>query len=58
MEAILNSTRIEYFALARPLLRQLDLVNIWKKDSEHISKCVNCNKCFDLNGNSCVFNKQ
>jgi 2,4-dienoyl-CoA reductase-like NADH-dependent reductase (Old Yellow Enzyme family) len=57
MEAILNSTQIEYFALYRPLLRQPDLVNIWEKDAEHISKCINCNKCFDLNGNSCVFNK-
>jgi 2,4-dienoyl-CoA reductase-like NADH-dependent reductase (Old Yellow Enzyme family) len=37
MEAILNSTQIEYFALARSLLRQLDLVNIWEKDAEHIS---------------------
>ncbi len=54
----MNSLRIEYFALARPLLRQPDLVNIWKKDAEHISKCVNCNNCFGSNRNFCVFNKQ
>lgn len=59
MEKILNETKIQYFSLARPLLRQSDLVNTWEKDLNQASKCISCNKCFlDRDGgNVCIYNK-
>jgi len=56
MNEILNKTKIEYFALSRPLIRQSELVNIWQEDINRISKCISCNKCFRTAGNRCIFN--
>jgi 2,4-dienoyl-CoA reductase-like NADH-dependent reductase (Old Yellow Enzyme family) len=57
MAKILNSTRIEYFSLSRPLVRQPDMVNLWMKDFNEAPKCVSCGKCMQTTGTSCVFNK-
>jgi 2,4-dienoyl-CoA reductase-like NADH-dependent reductase (Old Yellow Enzyme family) len=57
MAQILTSTRIEYFSLSRPLVRQPDMVNLWMKDFNETPKCISCGKCMQSTGTSCVFNK-
>ena len=57
MEDILNSTNIEYFSIARPLLTEADLINKWKKNRDYAPKCISCNKCGETQPNSCIFNR-
>lgn len=57
MMQILNKTGIEYFSLSRPLICQPDLVNLWMRDSNEVPKCISCSKCMQLNGISCILNK-
>ncbi|MGL5123121.1 MAG: NADH:flavin oxidoreductase [Fusobacteriaceae bacterium] len=52
---ILNTSKISYISIARPLLRESDLVNKWKIDSEKVSKCISCNKCLSPKGSICIF---
>ncbi len=56
MTEILNKTKISYFALSRPLIRQPDLVNIWQEDEDRAPECISCDKCFREDGNTCIFN--
>jgi 2,4-dienoyl-CoA reductase-like NADH-dependent reductase (Old Yellow Enzyme family) len=55
MEEILNTSKIEYFALSRPLLREPDLVNVWRDDLNKEAECISCNACFRSDGNACIF---
>jgi 2,4-dienoyl-CoA reductase-like NADH-dependent reductase (Old Yellow Enzyme family) len=57
MMQILDTTRIEYFSLSRPLIRQPDLVKLWMEELNEVPKCVSCGKCMQADGTSCVFNK-
>ncbi len=52
----LNTKGIEYFALARPLVREADLINKWKNSTEETALCISCNKCFVTEGKRCIFN--
>ncbi len=52
----LNQKGIEYFALARALVREPDLINKWKKDPTQKALCISCNKCFATEGKRCIFN--
>jgi len=54
LEKILNSTNIGYFAFARPLLSEPDLVNRWESGNREKLRCVACNKCRDKEGNICI----
>ncbi|UCF88293.1 MAG: NADH:flavin oxidoreductase, partial [bacterium] len=36
----------DLFSLSRPLIREPDLVNIWRRDPGHRSTCTSCNLCF------------
>lgn len=54
MEAILNSSFVDYFSLARPLIREADLVNQWRADPAKVPACVSCNRCFRTGGNTCA----
>lgn len=56
MNDILESTDIEFFSIARPLLSEPDLINTWKIDPTHRPRCVSCNKCWLSEPNSCVLN--
>lgn len=58
MEQILNSSRIEYMALSRPLLCEPDLVNKWSRDRDYKPKCLSCNRCFHETGNSCYMERE
>jgi 2,4-dienoyl-CoA reductase-like NADH-dependent reductase (Old Yellow Enzyme family) len=57
MDELLNSTRIEYFSIARPLLCEPDLINRWTVNREYVPKCISCNKCWETEPNSCIFNR-
>ncbi|MGL4732380.1 MAG: NADH:flavin oxidoreductase [Fusobacteriaceae bacterium] len=52
IEDILNSSKIEFISLSRPLVSEPDLINRWIKDRSR-AKCISCNRCF-LNGKRCV----
>ena len=58
MTKILNDTKISYFSLARTLLCEADLINKWQEYSSYSPKCIACNKCWSLKGNTCVFNRK
>ncbi len=55
MDQLLNSTGIGYFSLSRPLIRQPDLVNLWKNDPGSETECLSCNQCRQPGGNVCPF---
>lgn len=57
MQEILQNTDIEYFSIARPLLSEPNLINKWIKDKKYIPKCISCNKCWETEPNSCIFNR-
>jgi len=57
MTKILNETRISYFSLSRTLLCEPDLVKKWQENNLYKPKCIACNKCWSLKGNSCIFNR-
>jgi 2,4-dienoyl-CoA reductase-like NADH-dependent reductase (Old Yellow Enzyme family) len=46
IKKFLDDQVADLFALSRPLIREPDLVNIWRKDPSHRSTCISCNLCF------------
>jgi len=58
MENILNSSRIEYMALSRPLLSEPDLVNRWAKERTYRPRCTSCSRCFHDDGNDCDLDRE
>lgn len=57
MEEILNTTKIEYFSLARPLTAEPDLINRWISGDTKKPKCISCNQCYNTIGKRCILNK-
>lgn len=57
MEDILNNSKIQYASLSRPFLREPDLINRWAVEDNSKAKCISCGKCRDIQGNSCIFNR-
>lgn len=57
MNQILNTTKINYFSLSRPLISQPDLVNLWENNLINKPKCISCDKCMQEDGISCIFNR-
>lgn len=58
IDSILNSTNISYFSLARTLVCEPDLVNIWAENPSYKPKCVACNRCWSKTGTDCVLNRK
>ncbi|WP_028829276.1 NADH:flavin oxidoreductase [Proteocatella sphenisci] len=58
MTNILENTKIEYFSLSRPFLREPHLINRWILEEDSVAKCISCGKCLDAEGNSCIFNRK
>ena len=56
IQYVLNNSNIEYIALGRPLICELDLVKKWKNGETKKAKCVSCNSCMK-NHCVCVFNQ-
>ena len=57
LEEILNSSKIEYFSLSRPLICESDLINRWQTGDLKRAKCISCNKCLGLESTTCILNK-
>jgi 2,4-dienoyl-CoA reductase-like NADH-dependent reductase (Old Yellow Enzyme family) len=58
MEELLNTTRIGYFSMCRPFLREPDLVDRWRANGPDRAACISCTKCWCDDGNRCVFRKR
>ena len=54
MTTILIETKLDYFALARPLLAEPDLIKRWSEGQTSKVKCVRCSRCRTDIGNYCV----
>lgn len=56
IEKLLETTRIELFSLARPLLAEPQLAKRWQDGDRRAARCISCNGCFRPNpaGNQCV----
>lgn len=52
---VLNSTKIEYVSLSRPLIREPNLIHRWQSGDTAPSLCVSCNACYNTSGHQCVF---
>ena len=56
MEKILNSSRIEFLSISRPLICEPNLINRWKSGDLKPSRCVSCNSCYQTQNHQCIFN--
>jgi len=55
LEEILQTTRIEYISLCRPLIRERNLPVRWRSGDLSPSTCISCSKCFLVkDGNYCA----
>lgn len=54
MNNILNSSKIEYFSMSRPLTAEPSLINRWLNGDTRASRCVSCNKCYFTHGKRCI----
>ena len=53
-EEILEQGMVDFISLARPLIRQPDLPNLWLSgDAQDSAECISCNACFPV-GNTSV----
>ncbi|MCT8986960.1 NADH:flavin oxidoreductase [Shewanella phaeophyticola] len=57
IEAIANTTDIQFFALSRPLLSEPHLIKRWIEGDRAPVECERCSKCRTKRGNFCVVNK-
>ncbi len=57
IKEILDTTKIQYFALCRPLLCESDIIRRWEAGDMEKSRCISCNKCHTVVGKVCVFNR-
>lgn len=56
MNQYLAETNIQYMSLSRPLVREPDLINRWKRGDIAPSLCVSCNSCYHTPAHACIFN--
>ena len=55
MDEILNTTKIEYFSMARPFICEPDLINRWLEGDREPAKCLSCDACGGVR-NGCQYN--
>ncbi len=46
-ERVLKEGKADYISLARPLIREPNLINRWKSGNTAKAKCISCNCCFE-----------
>jgi 2,4-dienoyl-CoA reductase-like NADH-dependent reductase (Old Yellow Enzyme family) len=56
MDEILNNSKIEYFSIARPLIREPNLINRWQRGNTEPALCVSCSSGCNGVKNGCRFN--
>jgi len=47
MEQVIQNQEADFVSLCRPLIREPEIINDWKKKDRHRATCISCNKCFD-----------
>jgi len=47
MEEIVRNKEADLISLSRPLIRNPNLINDWKKDDRRRAECISCNKCLE-----------
>jgi 2,4-dienoyl-CoA reductase-like NADH-dependent reductase (Old Yellow Enzyme family) len=47
MEEIVQNKEADLISLSRPLIRNPNLINEWKKGDRHRADCISCNKCLE-----------
>lgn len=52
---VLNETPLEYISLSRPLIREPNLPEQWKKGNLTPAACISCNACYDTLAHKCIF---
>lgn len=55
MRDLLNTTKIAYFSISRPFIRQPDLINLWRVSPDTEPECTSCDECRLPDGNVCPF---
>ena len=55
MEQILNSSKIGFMSLSRPLIREPELINRWQNGDTSPAKCISCNMCYQTPWQECIF---
>lgn len=58
LKSILESSKIKYFSIARPLLCEPNLVNKWKENQDYKPLCVSCNGCYRKGEVGCVIQER
>lgn len=58
IETCLRDTKIAFISLCRPLLRQPDLLKLWKDGSTEPALCISCSRCFGDKDADCIFNRR
>jgi 2,4-dienoyl-CoA reductase-like NADH-dependent reductase (Old Yellow Enzyme family) len=48
IEEILEQGEVDFISMARPLVRQPDLPNIWLTGGPDRARCISCNACFSV----------
>lgn len=57
LEALQENYGIDFFGISRPMIREPNLINLWKENPTKTPSCISCNGCFRTVGKRCVFNK-
>lgn len=47
MEQIVQKKECDFISLSRPLIREPDIIDAWKRGDRHRAKCISCNKCLE-----------
>lgn len=47
MQEVIEKGDADAVSLSRPLIREPDIVNRWRKDPSIMPECISCNKCYD-----------
>ena len=58
IEDLAENTKIQFFALSRPLLAEPQLIKRWKDGNRAEVDCERCSKCRTKRGNFCVVYKR
>ncbi|MDO5115185.1 MAG: NADH:flavin oxidoreductase [Synergistaceae bacterium] len=59
IEGILNSSKVEYFAMSRPFIAEPELPKRWLAGDRRRSRCLSCNACSKPESElQCVLNKK
>jgi 2,4-dienoyl-CoA reductase-like NADH-dependent reductase (Old Yellow Enzyme family) len=47
MEEVIQKKEANFISLSRPLIREPNIINDWKRGDRHTAKCISCNECFE-----------